>query len=294
MNRHSFLYLFLILLGACAHQGGRDSSREPAAEAAALPSLYQDSLSCQAAKEHRVYRLSAISGFRVGPTAQKMAPDPTKEVLRPFYSDGCSLSPDGIPLTEKSQVWNSCCIKHDMSYWLGGSEEDKKRADDEFRTCMTEKGYPEVAKIYHLFVSQLGGPQSSHTFRWAYGWNFKRNYAPLSDREVTQVEMMYKTGIEDIISHLENTSFPLIRQCDTYDPAFSSLTDEEISVYKYMNANLRRNETIEWAKWKNYKTGPLRFEVKLYSCQTPIEFHFVRSAIAEMTVVNNCLNVDLR
>jgi hypothetical protein len=44
--------------------------------------------------------LSGLTGLMIGTNTQ----DIDKNVLKPFSSDGCSSSPDGIPLSENSEA----------------------------------------------------------------------------------------------------------------------------------------------------------------------------------------------
>ena len=41
--------------------------------------------------------------------------------LSDFSSDGCSLLLDGT--FENPELWKECCLKHDIAYWRGGTEE---------------------------------------------------------------------------------------------------------------------------------------------------------------------------
>ena len=47
-----------------------------------------------------------------------------------FTSEGCSLFPDGN--FKDRALWCDCCLAHDISYWHGGTKEDRKHADTIF------------------------------------------------------------------------------------------------------------------------------------------------------------------
>ena len=56
--------------------------------------------------------------------------------LHDYTSDGCSLFPDGT-LQERS-LWCECCFNHDLAYWRGGSQQERKTADLALRSCVLE------------------------------------------------------------------------------------------------------------------------------------------------------------
>jgi hypothetical protein len=49
-------------------------------------------------------------------------------VLHDFKSDGCSLFPDGD--LEHRDLWCDCCFAHDITYWRGGTQQERKQADE--------------------------------------------------------------------------------------------------------------------------------------------------------------------
>ncbi|MDH5729767.1 MAG: hypothetical protein OEZ58_12305, partial [Gammaproteobacteria bacterium] len=87
--------------------------------------------------------------------------------LKLFTSDGCSLFPDGTYL--ENQLWLSCCVKHDLAYWMGGTRDRRKQADDELRQCVQDKDKTFLAKLMHNGVRVGGTPYLPTHFRWAYG-----------------------------------------------------------------------------------------------------------------------------
>jgi len=88
----------------------------------------------------------------------------------PFKSDGCSCWPDGD--------WLECCVKHDLSYWLGGTGEERKDADIALRKCVTEKGHSMLGQAMFLGV-RIGGVWWLPTpFRWGFGWNYPDSGPP--------------------------------------------------------------------------------------------------------------------
>ncbi len=236
---------------------------------------YQDSLSCLLMEQpftttYEREKLSALNGFAVGPESAYFSADLSKPILRPFTSDGCSASPDGMPMTKDSSVWVDCCIRHDTSYWMGGTREAKNTADEELRSCMAEKGYPKMGKMYKVFVSEFGGPRSTQSYRWGYGWNYIRNYSELTEDENTQIKRLYGVDKNNFSDFMMKRSFPLSRVCDPSDPVFNGLSKQENSVYKFLNARLQKQDVITWARLKNFNRDSYSYQVKLLSCAEPV------------------------
>ncbi len=105
--------------------------------------------------------------------------------LRDFTSDGCSSFPDGT--REEKQLWRSCCVEHDLAYWKGGREEERKSADEALKKCVAKVGEPTIAKLMLAGVRVGGTPWLPTRFRWAYGWPYLRGYQEISDEEQAMV-----------------------------------------------------------------------------------------------------------
>ena len=253
---------------------------------------YQDSISCQPHNNENSVplKLSALSGYMVGPTPAIYTKNPEAPTLRPFFSDGCSSSPDATPLTINSEGWIDCCIKHDTAYWLGGTREEKESADNNLERCMAEKGSPRIGKIYNLFVRQFGGPNSQHNYRWGYGWNFQREFAPISESESKLIFALYSEQKEKLGSTLIQSNFPLIRMCNSQDPVFFGFSSEEKLIYTILNSSLKNNALIEWAKWGYFNRAKREFEVKLSTCPTPIIFSFEKANNLNPKIESNCVH----
>lgn len=105
--------------------------------------------------------------------------------IRPFFSDGCTLFPDGK--VGDRRLWCDCCFAHDISYWRGGTEADRKQADEALRTCVFEKtGDPKLAAVMYEGVRFGGSPVFLNWYRWGYGWPYGRGYGPLTSPEREQ------------------------------------------------------------------------------------------------------------
>jgi hypothetical protein len=92
---------------------------------------------------------------------------PGGEPTRPFYTDGCSMWPDG-------DLYR-CCVEHDVAYWCGGSREDRLAADRRFRACaeVADRGQSEWV---YLGVRAGGGAWMPAPWRWGYGHVYGTGY----------------------------------------------------------------------------------------------------------------------
>jgi hypothetical protein len=87
---------------------------------------------------------------------------PVKQPDFIFTTDGCSRWPDNS--------WLACCIVHDIAYWCGGSEQDRKDADQELMQCVNNKMSMMGYILYHG-VRVSGSPWFPAPWRWGYGWD---------------------------------------------------------------------------------------------------------------------------
>lgn len=118
--------------------------RIPAQATVASAYTYSDHFACtekeMQADENKFVKWSPLSGFRVSHNSFERWQKSNQKILRPFSSDGCSVSPDGIPGSTPEQKWTDCCVNHDISYWLGGTLAEKELADQELQQCIADKG----------------------------------------------------------------------------------------------------------------------------------------------------------
>lgn len=106
--------------------------------------------------------------------------------LKDFTSDGCSLFPDGT-IGDRAK-WCECCLRHDIAYWRGGTEHERKKADEALQACVLERtGDTALAETMYLGVRAGGHPVFPTWYRWAYGWPYGRGYKPLTELEQLQV-----------------------------------------------------------------------------------------------------------
>jgi hypothetical protein len=82
-------------------------------------------------------------------------------------------------------------LVHDLSYWRGGTEEDRLTADRNLRTCVEQKtGDHALAETMYLGVRAGGGPHINTPFRWGYGWPYGRGYKALTEGESVSVKAL--------------------------------------------------------------------------------------------------------
>jgi hypothetical protein len=111
--------------------------------------------------------------------------------LKPFATDGCSRFPDGT--SEDRMLWCHCCAKHDYAYWMGGTSEQRKAADQELKECVAAAGKPKTGAFMGIGVRAGGSPLWPTRFRWGYGWPYYHGYKPLSEDEKRKVESLSQT-----------------------------------------------------------------------------------------------------
>ncbi|HUP91784.1 MAG TPA: hypothetical protein VM074_06010 [Solimonas sp.] len=103
--------------------------------------------------------------------------------LKPFHSDGCTLFPDG-GLARDSAQWCECCYAHDLVYWRGGTADERRVADQKLRECITARAdSPALGTLMEAGVRVGGHPVFPMWYRWGFGWDYGRGYAPLTEPE---------------------------------------------------------------------------------------------------------------
>lgn len=106
--------------------------------------------------------------------------------LRPFATDGCTLSPDGTP--RNRTLWRACCVAHDLRLWGGGTKEQRVSADEELFSCVEKKAGTTIAKIFLAGV-RLGSysPYKIPAKVWGNAWYDRSGYRELPDTELLQL-----------------------------------------------------------------------------------------------------------
>ena len=108
--------------------------------------------------------------------------------IQPFKSDGCSLFPDRSLVNKEN--WCECCYEHDLAYWKGGTAEERDNADKLLKQCILDKTQDTaLANMMYIGVRFGGSPYFPTWYRWGYGWNYQRGYAPLTSEEEELVSL---------------------------------------------------------------------------------------------------------
>lgn len=151
------------------------------------------------------------SSAQTGPVAPKDSAQLSSSkgnTLTPFVTDGCSLWIDGTP--SQPGLWRHCCVLHDKAYWIGGTAQDRRRADQALQTCVSDLGGKLMGNYMYSFVIPGGNPYWLMPYRWGYGWKYleagkPRGYKTLTEAERVQVNLLMPQAeaviAADAISH---------------------------------------------------------------------------------------------
>lgn len=108
--------------------------------------------------------------------------------LQAFTSDGCSSFPDGT--FNEPTKWQHCCVAHDIQYWVGGTSDERLKADQGLRQCVADAANSVLAEMMYRGVRIGGAPNLKTTWRWGYGWKQLRAYRPHSNTEAQEITRM--------------------------------------------------------------------------------------------------------
>jgi len=123
--------------------------------------------------------LIGIERFTLPPTTESMVSsakeygDANNKEIPPktFKQDGCTLFPDKIFSSDFSEA----CFKHDISYWYGGSEEEKRQADTQLKEAAANAGTTGYLLQWPIYIGVhfFGDTWLTKYFdaNWGFGWN---------------------------------------------------------------------------------------------------------------------------
>lgn len=231
----------------------------------------------------QLQRTNSLYGMLVGENTLAA----NKKILRPFSSDGCSLSPNSFLKVN----FVECCVEHDISYWLGGTAEQKNSADEKFRSCMknkikseyAEKAYEAVSTTYYWGVRLGGNAYAPNSFRWGYGWSYMRGYSPLTSEEVQQAEGLYGHNLEKLRKQIRNKSFKYSLQMYTFDNTVYTFLPSDKAVYSYLRKTLKRTDMVTYGSQEILELETQRYSIKLASCgEKLIEFKLSIESIKQI------------
>ena len=118
--------------------------------------------------------------------AQLIAPTSHASELKPFTTDGCSLWIDGT--LQQPNLWRHCCVAHDLDYWKGGSEAQRKASDARIQACVKEAQGTGMANYIYTNVRWGGSPYWMNHYRWGYGWDYFDGVWPRGYKVPTEQE----------------------------------------------------------------------------------------------------------
>jgi hypothetical protein len=106
--------------------------------------------------------------------------------LRPFATDGCTLSPDGTP--RNRTLWRECCVAHDLRLWGGGTKTERLSADEALFSCVEKKAGRAIAKVFLAGV-RVGSysPYKIPAKVWGNAWYDRSGYRALPESELLQL-----------------------------------------------------------------------------------------------------------
>lgn len=200
--------------------------------------------------------------------------------LKPFSTDGCTKYEDGP--ADNPTLWQHCCVQHDMAYWLGGTDPERKIADQDLKQCVEATGNPGAARVMYLGTRAGGGPLGHNTYRWGFGWNRIRDYKKLTNTELEMAYKMYGPNLENLKKDAVENKLPIIvpESYDYVSPFPYSFCEEEI--IKHLSPKLTRNATV--TRFNDYliSTG-YHIRIGLDICDESLEFKF-----SEKTDASTC------
>lgn len=212
-----------------------------------------------------VFAGSGLQGLWVGPgTYSAKGP-----LLKPFVSDGCTIAIDGLSL---NPIWKSCCITHDAAYWLGGTRQDKDRADHQLFQCVAQRGYPKVAEIYFKAVRKFGLPNLPTPFRWGFGWNCLRPYGELKKSEIRQAAHWYGRDVQVLRRQIRDGKIKTVPYNDM-DESLKPLSYAELQIYNHLQKKLAAPAVVRAVDVLYFNLEKVTLNLYLSSCKRgPLQY----------------------
>lgn len=94
--------------------------------------------------------------------------------LKPFSTDLCTHYPN-YSKDGTLRPYSQCCLMHDLEYWVGGTQTERKQADRNLKHCFKSLGYDMRSRLVFEGVRIFGKPY------WGYAWtDLKPSYWELT------------------------------------------------------------------------------------------------------------------
>lgn len=104
------------------------------------------------------------------------------EVLKPFSTDYCTKYPEGT--RAQPELWKHCCLEHDLYFWAGGLQADRRVVDLQLRSCVEATGALNHARLIYAAVTVGGSsPVRFKTKQWGNAFVERPRYQALSEAE---------------------------------------------------------------------------------------------------------------
>jgi hypothetical protein len=111
--------------------------------------------------------------------------------LKPFASDYCSKWPEGK--NEDPTQWADCCFTHDLHYWLGGTDEERKGSDKELKNCVKLTGASIASFLMYIGV-RIGGNPGDESYAWGFGWKNSRGYEKIPPADLDRAKTLLENS----------------------------------------------------------------------------------------------------
>ena len=108
----------------------------------------------------------SLAGF-----VSKVSADDHANYLKDFKTDLCTSWPEGT--REQPSLWAHCCIKHDLSYWVAGTKNDRHLGDLELKSCVTKAHSAFMGELMYQGVK--AGRLSPIKGKWRWGWAWPKS-----------------------------------------------------------------------------------------------------------------------
>jgi len=130
------------------------------------------------------------------------------------------------------------------------------------------------------------------TFRWGYGWNYKRPYSAISAQEELAIAAEFGKSAAQLKQSLKENFTSLSRMCDTYDYGLQKMNSDDQKIFELLSERIKTADIIEWAKPGYFNLEKREILVKLQTYQTPITFTFFKKGQKVPELVPNCRNLE--
>lgn len=125
-----------------------------------------------------------------------------RQKLFSFKTDQCTLFPERS-LADPNQDWSHCCVAHDISYWIGGPESWREKADDKLKSCVKETGAIEEGELMHTGVAVGGAPYFQTPWAWGFGWRRKKSYSSFDSKQISIIQQKIPSVL-DVLKNLQD------------------------------------------------------------------------------------------